>query len=141
MTNNILAIDWDNTCTDEKYVKYPYTAPIREGCKEYLQKLADIGYINVLWTTRSRKYKFDVIERIFQEDLAFNIVFMSEDERNSFHLKTRNKYLEKDKTVIRKDLIEGRDKILADIFIDDKNINTKEINWRKIYNFLKRKAK
>lgn len=140
MTRNLLAIDWDNTCTDETFIKYPYEAPIRKDCKKYLKKLVDLGYETILWTTREEKFKFQVIERIFKEDLAFTTVFKNNKEMIKFHITTHFKYLAKDRTKICKEYFYNRDKIIANYFIDDKNIFMKEINWKTIFKYLKQEV-
>lgn len=139
MTNNLLAIDWDNTCTDESCIQFPFTCPLRKDCKKYLEKLVDLGYETILWTTREKRFKFQIIERIFKENLKFTIVFTNEKERKEFHKTTNNKYLKKDHTIVNNSYFYNRNKVVANYFIDDKNIFMKNIDWKKIYKYLKKK--
>ena len=54
MNDKILAIDFDDTIVDSNY---PTIVRLREGAKEYINKLYNEGYYIIIWTCRSGAHK------------------------------------------------------------------------------------
>lgn len=107
----VIAIDYDGTITDD--TPFPYEGRIRKEARKYIQKLNELGYTLVLWSSRTDEYYDEVIERLKKENLYKYFDFT---------------YNKKGKT----------GKLIADFYIDDKSI-TGKIKWKKIYRYIRRK--
>jgi len=121
----IIAVDFDNTICDSKF---PVIFGIKKGAKRFVRKLKDDGHELILWTCRCNGTLKSAIEWLNQNDLD---VFDAYNENTESWKK------------IFPDLADDDvgPKIYADVYIDDKNIGTKNISWKKIYKQIKKKSK
>lgn len=67
MKQNIIAIDFDGTITEEG--TYPIMGKVRNDAIKYINKLHDKGYILVLWTARKGKYFEEAVNVINEYNL------------------------------------------------------------------------
>ena len=110
ITGKVVAVDFDGTITKDN--QFPKIGEVREGCKEAIEVIRRSNKV-VLWTCRSGKY--------LDEAVAF--------------LKANG--IEVDG--VNADIYTPTDrKIMADIYIDDKNIFCDEIDWYKIKEYFEK---
>lgn len=109
----IIAVDFDGTIVENKY---PEIGKPMLFALETLKKLQEEGHRLILWTYRSGKELEDAVRFCKKKGLEFYAVNKSYPEE------------EYDKNMSRK--------ILADIFIDDRNIGGL-MGWGEIYQELK----
>ena len=101
----VIAIDFDGTIT--KNYKFPnIIGELREGCKEAIDFIRQKNKV-VLWTCRSGEYLTEAIEFLKANGIEVDGV------NTDIYTKTDRK-------------------IIADIYIDDRNIFCKEIDWFEI---------
>jgi hydroxymethylpyrimidine pyrophosphatase-like HAD family hydrolase len=103
-TRKVIAIDFDGTITEDS--PFPITGRVRPEAIEVIKKLQE-RYICVLWTCRRGPYLLEAIELLEQNGVIFEFV-------NSTPFPERSS-----------------NKIYADVYIDDRSINTK-IDWYEI---------
>ena len=96
----IIAIDFDGTIT--KTHEYPAVGKINEKAIEVLKKLQQKGHILCLWTCREGKELHDAVKSLYDEGIIFDYI------NNAPYS-------------------ESRRKIVADIYIDDRNFGG--FNW------------
>ena len=101
----VIAIDFDGTIT--KNYKFPnIIGELREGCKEAIDFIRQKNKV-VLWTCRSGEYLTEAIEFLKANGIEVDGV------NTDIYTKTDRK-------------------IIADIYIDDRNIFCNEIDWFEI---------
>lgn len=113
----IIAVDFDGTITTCSQVSD--NLELREDAKEVLERLYDDGVKLILWTCRTGEYLTQALEFLKKEDMLH---FFSSVNENIPEVQERYS-------------IDAR-KVGADIYIDDKNIFTKEINWSQIEEYI-----
>lgn len=113
----IIAVDFDGTITTCSQVSD--NLELREDAKEVLERLYDDGVKLILWTCRTGEYLTQALEFLKKEDMLH---FFSSVNENIPEVQERYS-------------IDAR-KVGADIYIDDKNIFTKEINWNQIEEYI-----
>lgn len=108
-----IAVDFDNTITDE--TPFPRTGNIRSNCYEVLNWLSSKGFKLYLYTCRKGVYLQEAIELIKKWKLPLEIPLKCNDELSL-------------------------DKVLADFYIDDRNIGNfyQNIDWLKIKYFFEK---
>lgn len=112
----VLAIDFDGTIVntdDWTCWEKPVILGLREGAKEYIQKLHDDGHTIIINTCRDAHNLALCIDYLEQEGVYYDLVNSNTPE----HI-----------TKFKRD---GR-KVLADFYIDDKNILGIP-SWKEIY--------
>lgn len=107
-----IAVDFDGTIVDNKF---PGIGKPKLFAVETLKKLQEEGHLLILWTYRSGKHLEAAVEFCKDKGLEFYAVNKSYPEEDF------------DDTISRK--------ILADIFIDDRNIGGL-LGWGEIYHKL-----
>ena len=101
----VVAIDFDGTIT--KNGRFPnIIGEVRDGCKEAIDYIRQTNKV-VLWTCRSGKYLTEAVEFLKANGIEVDGV------NTDIYAKTDRK-------------------IIADIYIDDRNIFCKEIDWFEI---------
>ena len=101
----VVAVDFDGTITKDN--KFPeHIGVVRDGCKEAIEYIRQKNKV-VLWTCRSGKYLDEAIEFLKANGIEVDGV------NTDIYSKTDRK-------------------IMADIYIDDKNIFCTEIDWAEI---------
>lgn len=100
----VIAIDFDGTITEDN--PFPITGKIRPEAIKVIKKLQKF-YTCVLWTCRNGQYLAEAIKLLKDNGVVFEYV-------NSTPYPERSS-----------------NKIYADVYIDDKSINTK-IDWHEI---------
>ena len=109
----VIAIDFDGTIT--KNYKFPnIIGELREGCKEAIDYIRQNNKV-VLWTCRSGKYLTEAVEFLKANGIEVDGV------NTDIYAKTDRK-------------------IIADIYIDDRNIFCKEIDWFEIKRWFEENA-
>ena len=104
--NKIVAIDFDGTITNNS--PYPVMGSVRKGCKDAIDFIRKNNTV-VLWTCRQGCFLDEAICFLKENNIVVDSV-------NCIYSSNRDKPR----------------KINADIYIDDRNIFCKEINWYKI---------
>lgn len=107
-----IAVDFDGTIVEDKFPKIGKEIP------QAISVLKSLSFKHqiILWTCRKEKYLDEAVEYCEQKGLRFYAVNKNYPEETEEDLNPR--------------------KIDADIYIDDRNINTK-IDWNQIYTRLK----
>lgn len=103
----IIAIDFDGTITEGS--PYPITGNIRDKAVEVIKRLQQ-RYTCILWTCRSGADLYEAITLLNKHGIEFEYV-------NKSPIDT------------------GSNKVLADIYIDDRNFNS-TVNWDEIEKLL-----
>ncbi len=114
----IIAVDFDGTITTCSQVTES-DLELREGAKEVLERLYDDGVKLILWTCRTEEYLNQALEFLKKEDMLHFFASINENIPE-----VQEKYD-----------IDAR-KVGADIYIDDKNIFIKEVNWSQIEEYI-----
>lgn len=106
----VIVVDFDGTIVDSKY---PNIMGLKEGAKEVINKYFNLGHEIIINTCRSGKFEGDA--QMVLDDNGIKYTYI-----NSNLPRLIEKY--------------GADcrKISGDVYIDDKNIGCKEINWNEI---------
>lgn len=104
-----IAIDFDDTITENS--PYPITGKIREDAIRYITKLYEDGHTLILWTCRYGDYLEEAINLLAKSNLLHCFKYINEDGIN----KSR--------------------KIVADYYIDDRNIGF-DLDWKSIYHYI-----
>lgn len=99
----IIAVDFDGTITEEH--TYPEVGKLNLRAIEVLKKMQQKGHVLCLWTCREGKELFDAEQALYNEGLIFDYV------NNAPYS-------------------ESRRKIVANIYIDDRNFGG--IDWDEI---------
>lgn len=107
-----IAVDFDGTIVENKF---PGIGKPKLFAFETLKKLEEEGFILILWTYRCGKHLEDAVEFCRKHGIEFYAVNKSYPEEEYTENISR--------------------KIMADIFIDDRNIGG-FIGWGKIYQML-----
>lgn len=113
----IIAVDFDGTITSCSDIG---GEPIlKENAKEVLERLHDDGIKLILWTCRTGEYLEQALEFLRNNGMMeyFSAV-------NSNIVEVEEAYG-----------VDSR-KVGADLYIDDRNVFTKEVNWRQVENFI-----
>lgn len=113
----IIAVDFDGTittCSD-----MGNEPVIRENAKEVLERLYDDGIQLVLWTCRTGQYMEQAIQFLEDNNMLHLFAAINENIRE-----VKDTYG-----------VDSR-KVGADIYIDDRNVFTSEINWVDIENWI-----
>ena len=107
----VIACDFDGTITTENC--FPNIAPIREYAMEAIHNLQAAGHKVILWTCREGKYLDEA-----REFLNRNGIEMDGYNYNPYYrLQSR--------------------KIVADIYVDDKNVfMVDDVDWHKIEEYI-----
>jgi hydroxymethylpyrimidine pyrophosphatase-like HAD family hydrolase len=109
----ILAIDFDGTIVET--AEYPAFGELREGAKEYINRLYDDGHEIIIWTCRTeRNSKKMMYAFLVKNGINFHAV-----NRNSSSIK-----------------FDTYPKIYADVYIDDRQIGGLP-SWENIYTLIK----
>lgn len=109
--NKVIAVDFDGTLTTQNI--FPNIAPLRKGAKECIDSLRMNGNKVVLWTCRTGESLFQAIDFLRQNGIEL-------DDYNSNPFYPYSVYCRK---------------IVADFYIDDRNIFMQEIDWYKIFDY------
>lgn len=106
-----VGIDFDGTIVDDEF---PEVGKTKRGALRTIKRIMNSGNYVVIWTCRDYGIIQEFIEKNFHPKYQFNL-YVNENPP-----KLRGKW--------------GNDprKLGVDLFIDDKNIFTKEINWSEI---------
>lgn len=115
----IIAVDFDGTITTESDLSN-HELQLKEGAYEALHRLHEDGFKLVLWTCRGGHNLEEAL--VFLDDEGLLEVF---DTINQQLPEVKEAYAD----------IIGK-KVGADIYIDDKNIFTKEVNWKEIEKYI-----
>jgi hydroxymethylpyrimidine pyrophosphatase-like HAD family hydrolase len=104
-----IAVDFDGTLVEDKYPKIGKEKPFAfEALKMFMQR----GYFLILWTSRTGKHLEEAVDYCRKKGVEFYAV---------------------NKNYCEEVLQDGYPrKIIADIFIDDRDIFA-EMDWQKIY--------
>ena len=106
--NKVVAIDFDGTITKENL--YPKIGEIREDVKRVINKIAKNNIV-CIWTCREGKELNDAFNFLNQKEIMFHYLNYSPYDR------------------LNKDMR----KIIADYYIDDRNIFCNgNVNWKEI---------
>lgn len=97
----IIAVDFDGTITEEH--TYPEVGKLNLKAIEVLKKMQQKGHVLCLWTCREGKELFNAEKELYNEGLIFDYINNSP-------------------------FSEGRRKIVADVYIDDRSFNSL-IDW------------
>ena len=109
----VAVIDFDGTITDHMF---PKIGPIKEGAKESLQEIRDLGFeIHICSCRTNHEVSTSIIERLEQ-------------------IKKMKKFLDDNK--IPYDKILNNDKPVAFAYIDDRGIGFRD-NWKETVSELK----
>ena len=101
----VVAVDFDGTITKDN--DFPHNiGVVREGCKEAIDYIREKHKV-VIWTCRSGEYLEEMVKFLQENGISYDGI------NADIYTKTDRK-------------------IMADIYIDDKNIFCKEIDWAKI---------
>lgn len=104
----VVAVDFDGTIT--KDYDFPLNIGVlRDGCKEAIDFIREKHKV-VIWTCRSGKYLEEAVKFLQENGISYDGI------NTDIYSKTDRK-------------------ILADIYIDDRNIFCKEIDWAKIKDY------
>lgn len=101
----VVAIDFDGTIVDHEF---PEIGKLKDDAKRVINKIAEYNTV-CIWTCRSGAY-----------EIAANNFLRYNDIHFSFFNSSPN------------DIISKSRKIIADIYIDDRNIFADKIDWLKI---------
>lgn len=112
-----IAVDFDGTITNHDAV-YPAVGSLRDGAKEALRYFKNNDCVLMLWTCRENKELDMAMEFLKENNLEFDFINENCPER----IKLYNSDCRK---------------IGCDVFIDDKNYNTIDVNWHVIINIAK----
>jgi hypothetical protein len=112
----ILAIDFDDTIVDSDY---PTVIRLREGAKEYINKLYDDGFYIIIWTCRSKKHEQVAELYLLNHGIKFHKI-------NQHHPQQLFLYEHESR------------KIYADVYVDDKCL-TGLPDWPEIYEIITQK--
>lgn len=115
----ILAIDFDGTITTNESMREE-ALELREGAYEVLHRLHEDGVRLVLWTCRGG------------HNLDNALVFLEEEGLLEVFEKVNSQL---DEVEEEYENVIGR-KVGADLYIDDKNIFTAEVDWRAIEQYI-----
>lgn len=123
-THPHIAIDFDETIAEDLF---PHIGEVREGAIETIKALLDTGYQVHIWTARGgysdalgKTQEQYILE--YLRDHGVNTDNMEVNEHFQYYLDRYPKQ---------------SPKIAADIYIDDKNVGVKEINWYEIRTYFK----
>ena len=103
----IVAIDFDGTITKENL--FPEIKELRENVVEVINKIAEHNTI-CIWTCRTGETLENAIESLRKVGIRYNYINQSPCDKLNPSMR----------------------KIIADYYIDDRNIFCKEINWLEI---------
>ncbi|UNY49093.1 hypothetical protein sp82g_156 [Bacillus phage SP82G] len=117
----IIAVDFDGTITTEPDMDPYRDLELREGCKEALEYLRDIGCDLLLWTCRTGEALSEALTFLHTHEMGYLFQAI-----NNHHPDVLGKYPD----IARK--------IAADFYIDDKAIMG-ELDWGKVCDFIKKK--
>nr|AAA32596.1 ORF 1 (upstream of gene gp30) [Bacillus phage SPO1] len=117
----IIAVDFDGTITTELTWTPIGTLELREGCKEALEYLRDIGCDLLLWTCRTGEALSEALTFLHTHQMGYLFQAI-----NNHHPDVLGKYPD----IARK--------IAADFYVDDKTIMG-ELDWGKVCDFIKKK--
>lgn len=113
----IIAVDFDGTITTCSDIGGEPT--VRENAREVLERLCDDGIQLILWTCRTGEYLEQAVEFLRENDMLHLFASINEnicEVKQEYGVDSR--------------------KVGADIYIDDRNIFTKEIDWLEIENWI-----
>ncbi len=105
--NKVIAVDFDGTITDKN--NFPECGELKPYVKEALQSIAENGNVICIWTCRNGIYLYEAIDYLNKNEIPYNFVNKSPLDKVNH----------------------GCRKIIADYYIDDRNIFSK-INWKEI---------
>ena len=107
----VVAIDFDGTIT--KDYKFPHNIGVlRDGCKEAIDYIRGKHRV-IIWTCRSGEHLAEAVDFLQKNGISYDGI--NED----YYIKTDRK-------------------IMADLYIDDKNIFCQEIDWFKIKEYFEK---
>lgn len=107
----VVAIDFDGTITKDN--DFPHNIGVlRDGCKEAIDYIRERHKV-VIWTCRSGEYLEEMVKFLHDNGIAYDGI-----NADIYHKTDR--------------------KIMADIYIDDKNIFCDAIDWAKIKKYFER---
>jgi len=109
-----IAIDFDGTIVDHKY---PEIGNLKPNAKEVINALVEDGHTIIIWTCRAG---------------------VKEQEAANFLLKNgiRFHYINENSKEVLSQFDGDCRKVFGDVYIDDRNIGTKHIDWLEIYKLL-----
>lgn len=113
----IIAVDFDGTVTSCSDIGSDFT--LKENAKEVLERLHEDDIKLILWTCRTGQYEEQAIQFLKDNDMLHLFSAINEnipEVKEAYGVDSR--------------------KVGADVYIDDRNIFTKEINWLEIENWL-----
>lgn len=112
MESKVIGIDFDGTIVEDNY---PEIGKVKKGAMLTLKQLANRGHKIVIWTCRD----YGVIADFFTAQKIKGLLPI-------------NLYINENPSELRNRFGNDPRKIGADIFIDDKNIFCKDIDWNDI---------
>lgn len=106
----VIAIDFDGTITERNI--FPDVAPLREHAKETIKHFQDAGHKCILWTCRYGRSLNEAVQFLLDNGIKMDGV-----NSNIYPLESR--------------------KIVADVYIDDKNVfMVDDVDWYKIEKYV-----
>ena len=113
ISGKVVAVDFDGTITKDN--KFPENiGVVRDGCKEAIEYIRQNNKV-VVWTCRCGKYLDEAVEFLKANEIEVD--------------------------GINTDIYPATDrKIMADVYIDDKNIFCNEIDWYEIKRWFEENA-
>lgn len=113
----IYAIDWDGTIIEDK--QYPKIGEPKPNCINVMKKILASGGHIIIWTCRGGREQEEGIRAKLNEHGIYDFIF------NDHHPEVN-------------EFFGGADspKVLADVYIDDRNIYSREIDWFEIEQIL-----
>ena len=112
MFKKVIAIDFDGIIVEDTY---PHIGKLKPKAREVINELISQGHEVIIWSCRDA---CEIEEFLYKQDIKFTTI-----NENTFHLMDNW----------------GNDprKVGADVYIDDKNIETTTIDWDRIEFHLK----
>ena len=104
MVKKVIAIDFDGTIVDDKF---PDFGDVKEGAKEVINELLEVGHEVIIWSCQDAEEIEHVLYR-----LGINYTAINENTESMMQRWGNNPR-----------------KIGADNFIDDKGLDTTNIDW------------
>lgn len=115
----IIAIDFDNTIA---HTAYPVILSPLPGAIETIRYFQQAGHVLILWTCREGEDLRRALQWLKQFGIVFNFINQNPtSDIEEWGVDTR--------------------KVFADFYIDDKNIDCKEVDWAKIKQIIERAKK
>lgn len=112
MKNMVFAIDWDGTIVPDGC--YPKTGEPKPNAINVIERLINDGHKIIIWTCRGGMEQTECIRAKLNEYGIFDFII--------------NEHLQETLDAFE----HSSPKVFADVYIDDRGIHTKEIDWFEI---------